>query len=148
MARNRTYIDASPGTVFEVLLDPHAYADWVVGSRRIRAVDPGWPAVGSRFHHAVGTEVAEIKDYSEVLEIDPPRLLVLLVKARPLGEAKVILRVTPEGGGTRIEIDEYPVGKLRWLTPFLDPVTFARNVESLRRLRRLAHKRAVGSPAS
>ena len=52
MSKNRITVRTDPEAVFEVLDDPYAYPRWVVGARRIRSVDAGWPAVGSRFHHA------------------------------------------------------------------------------------------------
>ena len=46
MAVNEAYLDASPEDIWDVLSDPYAYPRWVVGSKRIRGVDPDWPAVG------------------------------------------------------------------------------------------------------
>ena len=54
MARNQRDIDAPPERVFAVLADPRCYPEWVVGSKEIRAADPGFPAPGTRFHHTVG----------------------------------------------------------------------------------------------
>jgi hypothetical protein len=56
-----------------VLLDAYAYPRWVVGAKRIRAVDPEWPAPGSRFHHALGAGPAELHDSSKLLAITAPR---------------------------------------------------------------------------
>jgi uncharacterized protein YndB with AHSA1/START domain len=72
MVRQEITIAAPPDEVFAVLLDGYAYADWVVGARRVRGVDPTWPAVGARFHHALGVGPAELKDSSEILEVDAP----------------------------------------------------------------------------
>src|SRR5215218_6959951 len=91
VARNRVHIHASPEDVFAVLADPCRYPEWVVGASSIREYDEGFPAVGSRFHHEVGPGPLNLKDYSEVTEVDPPRRLVLKAKARPLGTATIEL---------------------------------------------------------
>ena len=48
MSRNEVMVSATPEEVFDVLDDAYAYPKWVVGTRRVRAVDPEWPAVGSQ----------------------------------------------------------------------------------------------------
>ena len=93
MALNSIRTRAEPDAVFDVLDDACAYPRWVVGARRVRAVDPSWPAVGSRFHHALGTSVGELHDSSLVLEHDRPRRLVLEVRFRPVGVARVSLEI-------------------------------------------------------
>ena len=65
MAQNERVINATPGAVFRVLSDPRSYAHWVIGSIEIRNADPGWPQVGSRFHHTVGMGPLRIKEGSE-----------------------------------------------------------------------------------
>ncbi|WP_181779730.1 SRPBCC family protein [Pseudonocardia pini] len=51
----RRRIPASPERVFAVLSDGWSYPLWVVGVTHMRAVDQGYPAVGTRLHHSVGT---------------------------------------------------------------------------------------------
>jgi hypothetical protein len=68
----------------------------VVGASRIREVDPGWPAAGSRIHHSVGLWPALLDDNTEVVEsvaAGPVRELVLQARAWPAGEARVRLLV-------------------------------------------------------
>ena len=55
MAQTSCVIHASWDAVWAVLSDGWGYAGWVVGTIKIRAVDPDWPSVGSRLHHAVGS---------------------------------------------------------------------------------------------
>src|SRR4029079_10369801 len=71
----RIEINAEIGRVFAVLADPWAYADWVVGSDRIREADPEWPEVGSEFHHVVGVWPLKSHDYSYVEAVEAPRHL-------------------------------------------------------------------------
>ena len=40
MTTNRVEIDVPPHDVFVVLMDAFKYGDWVVGAKRVRAVDP------------------------------------------------------------------------------------------------------------
>lgn len=138
MSRNSIITNASPTAVFAVLDDPYAYPRWVVGARRVRAVDPSWPSIGSRFHHALGTPAAELHDSSKILERDPPRRLLLEVRFRPTGIATVAIDVRAHGPGTVITIEEHPTdGPVahvpRWV---IEPVLGVRNAIALRRLRR------------
>lgn len=132
---------ASADRVWGVLSDGWRYADWVVGADRIRAVDAGWPQVGSRLHHSVGTRPRQVHDDTEVLACDVGRRLVLQARLRPLGEARVELTLDPlPGGGCEIALAEdmtsgpavLVVGPVRRFA--LD----VRNVEVLRRLAAIA----------
>ncbi len=140
MARNDTFIDAPPERVFAVLADADAYGTWVVGSKYIREADPGFPAKGSRFHHAFGVGPLTVKDHTEVVDVTAPRRLVLRAKARPFGTALVTLLVDAEGSGSRVTIIEDagdPVTRLVF-NPLTHLLVKGRNVESLRRLKELA----------
>lgn len=142
MAKNHTTMHATPERVFAVLADPDSYGHWVVGSRHVRHADPGFPAVGTRFHHRVGIGPLSVADHTEVLESEPQRHLVLLAHARPLGQARVKLTLRPDGERTRVSIEEHLVGRAAKRVPRLlsDPLLQLRNLESLRRLRRLVER--------
>ncbi|GAA0282392.1 SRPBCC family protein [Cryptosporangium japonicum] len=132
----RLLIPTTPDRVFSVLADGWAYASWVVGASHIRDVDEGFPAVGTKIHHSVGGWPAMVKDNSEVLEIEPDRLLVLKVKVWPLFAGIVRVQLEPDGSGTMATISEEFVdgpGKLL-PEPLIAPVLNARNRESLKRL--------------
>jgi uncharacterized protein YndB with AHSA1/START domain len=138
MAINRVRCSLPPAKVFEHLIDPWEYPKWLLGASDMRAVDDGWPAVGSDFHHTVGWGPLKVNDRSEVLEIDAPRRLVLLVKATPLVQGKVTFTVEPDGDGSLLTLAEgpaVPAGNL--LRPVLDPVTHLRNKRSLQQLAEL-----------
>lgn len=145
MATAHEQIDAPPEQVFAVLADAETYADWVVGSDVIRAVDGHWPAVGSRFHHKVGVWPVKIRDHTEVLEADPPHRLVIHARARPAGTAKVGFLLAPWEGGTYVTMIEVAGDRLSRLAinPLTDVLVHARNVESLRRLKRIAETGVV-----
>jgi uncharacterized protein YndB with AHSA1/START domain len=150
MAHNEIDVDAPPETVFAVLSDPRSYARWVVGSQRIRRADPHFPAAGSAFDHAVGIGRLRLPDHSVVEQCEPPRLLRLLVQARPLTKAHVTMRLDPAGTGTHVEMDEHPAdGRSRlFMNPLTDPLVRLRNHESLRRLKAIAEGREPIPPGS
>jgi uncharacterized protein YndB with AHSA1/START domain len=132
--------ESSPEAVFAVLADGRRYADWVVGAKRIRAVDEAWPEAGSRIHHEVGVGPLTIKDSTKVLAADPPRRAVLEARAWPAGKARVTITASPrDGGGSEVLMEEVPTGgPAKTLDSWpLRRLTMLRNVESLRRLRRI-----------
>jgi uncharacterized protein YndB with AHSA1/START domain len=135
----------SPEAVWDTLSDPCGYADWVVGSRRIRAADPSWPAPGARLHHTIGIGPLAIDDHTESVEAQPGRRLRMLARARPLGSADVTLELEPDVAGTLVRMTERPAGLLSVLdlNPLFVLATKARNAESLQRLERLALRRSL-----
>jgi uncharacterized protein YndB with AHSA1/START domain len=140
MAHNEIYIAVPPEDVFAILSEPRSFARWVVGSREIRRADPGWPRVGTAFDHRVGIRPFTLADNSEVLECEPPRLLKLLVKARPFSRAYVTLSLQPSHAGTRLSMDEFAADARSRLffNPLTDPLVHLRNNVSLRRLKALS----------
>lgn len=140
-ARTTMPFRSAPEGVFEVLADGRRYADWVVGAKRVRAVDESWPAPGSRFHHEFGVGPLTIKDSSTMVSMDPPRQVVLEVRAFPAGKARVTITITPrDGGGSEVLMEEVPTGgPAKTIDSWpLRRLTMLRNIESLKRLRRLA----------
>ncbi|HZR15199.1 MAG TPA: SRPBCC family protein [Acidimicrobiia bacterium] len=140
MPTNRIDIDAPPEKVWRVLIDPTRYAQWVVGTRRIRDVDPSWPARRARFHHALGLPALELHDTTSIVDMDAPRRLELEVRFRPAGLARVVLSLRRlEGDRTRLTMREdsvrSPVPIVR--PPVVEPVLAVRNWWSLRRLARI-----------
>ena len=143
MTRNTRVIRTTPDRVWDVLADGWLYPLWVVGATRMRAVDAGWPEVGTKLHHSVGVWPLVLDDNTEVLECDPGRHLRLRARGWPIGEAEVALTLSPSGAGTLVEIDEAAVAGPGKLVP--EPVKGAsikvRNIETLRRLAFLAEGR-------
>ena len=144
MAVNEIQIDRDPERVFAVLADWRSYGDWVVGSRFMRGVDPGFPAAGTRFHHQVGIGPLHLNDHTRVLEVDQPRKLVLKAKARPVfGTAIVDITLEPRDGGTHVTLREDPgdAATAFIFNPLTHWLVHKRNTESLDRLKRLAETR-------
>lgn len=150
MAANEIHVDASPKQVFAVLSDGHAYADWVVGSEAVRDVDRDFPAPGSRFHHRVRFGPLRVEDHTRVVYAEPPRVLALQAKARPVGTARVTIQLHEEDGGTRVRLLEDPGNRLTALlaSPLTHLALRGRNDESLQRLKRLVESRAAASASS
>ena len=140
MATVETHVDAPPDRCFQILANPLTYSYWVVGARRIRAADAGWPAVGSAFDHTAGVAPLLSHDTTYVERMEENRLLALRAKARPFGTAKVRLELRPEDGGTRVTMHEVAADRItaKLFTPIADRLVAAQNVRALRRLRALA----------
>lgn len=131
----------------DVLADGWTYAAWVVGTSRIRSVDPSWPNVGSQLSHSVGLWPATIDDVTMSRAWDPARFIELRAHGWPMGEAWVRIEVVPTPTGCRVSFGEDVVrGPARLIPPALRAALFRpRNVESLRRLCLLAIGRAGSS---
>ena len=141
------HTSASPLEVWAVLSNGWLYALWVVGTARIRAVDDGWPAVGTKVHHSVGVWPLLLDDETTVLEVESGTRLVLQPKGWPAGEARVELTLERDEDrrphGTIITIVEDAVNGPGALAPkgLRQPVIAARNGEALRRLAAVAEDR-------
>jgi uncharacterized protein YndB with AHSA1/START domain len=131
----------APEAVWSVLADSASYGDWVVGSKHIRDADAGFPAAGTKFHHTVGIGPLTVRDHTEVLEADRPRLLRLRAKARPVGTATVTLELTAHGGETWVRMTENLDGPFAILNSLVQVFIKLRNAESLKRLEALAVSR-------
>ena len=145
MARITREMSVPPAEVWRVLADGWSYATWVVGTVKIRDVDDGFPAVGSKLHHAVGAWPLMLEDETEVLECDPGRRLLLQARGWPMGEATVELILHDEGSSTRVEMYEEPTsGPGAWLNnKVIDLIGERRLVEALDRLRKLVEGRGA-----
>lgn len=148
MAVNVVHIDRTPAQVFAVLSDGWTYSNWVVGTSHMRAVEQGWPQPGSHLHHAAGAWPFVRRDNTVVEAMEPNRSLTLTARGRPFGEAKIVMDLEAEDGGTRVTMTETPTaGPGAWLhNPVADSLLARRNNEALARLRALAERR--DSPAS
>lgn len=135
--------------VLDVLADGWTYATWVVGTSRIRGVDPGWPAPGTRLAHSAGIWPLVIDDVTVALDWDRAGgRLELQARGWPAGEARVLLQVRPDGTGCIVRLDEDAVRGPGAAVP--KPVRTAaiapRNREALRRLAALAERAPADAP--
>jgi len=129
-------IKATPERVWSVLADGWLYPLFVVGASRMRDVDEGWPAVGTRLHHSVGSWPLLIDDTTEVLEVDPGSRLLLRARAWPAGEAHVEIVLEQTGAETLVTIHEDATAGPGVLVPkpLRDVQLDLRNDETLQRL--------------
>jgi uncharacterized protein YndB with AHSA1/START domain len=142
MATASRVIQATPEAVWEVLSDGWLYSNWVVGTSHMRAVESDWPATGSRLFHASGVWPLVARDETQVEVSEPSRRLVLIARGRPLGEARVVIELKPDGIGTAVTIHETPVaGPGKWVhNPATDGLLVRRNIETLARLAAIAER--------
>jgi hypothetical protein len=135
MAEQRR-VNCTPQQVFAVLSDGWTYPLWVVGASRMRDVDGGWPAPGTKLHHSFGVWPALLDDSTEVLEMEPGRRLVLEARGWPIGKARVEITVEADGGGSLITIAEDATDGPAQLIPepIRQTIIDFRNRETLRRL--------------
>ena len=141
-------IAASNDDVWAVLEDGWLYPSWVVGASRMRDVDDAWPEVGSRLHHSVGNWPLLLDDRTEVLEVQPGRLLRLKAHGWPAGAAEVLIELDGAGAGPRTVVrmsEDASDGPAKLVPrPLRQLAIVARNRESLRRLAFLAEGGAGG----
>lgn len=129
----------------EVIADGWTYSQWVVGNSRMRAVDPHWPVPGSAIHHSVGVWPAVLNDETVVESCLPYEELVLRAKGRPLGSARIVLKLSDTPSGSRVEMIEVPIGGVLNLLPdqLAMALTYPRNRECLSRLAAIAERRVT-----
>lgn len=106
MATTSIDIAAPPNAVYATLMDAWTYEVWVRGTKRVRDVDPSWPAPGSRFHHSVGAGPLVIRDQTVMVTAEPERLVELDVHIWPVGKGRVRLELTDNGDGTTVVMHE------------------------------------------
>ena len=137
-------VEAPTQAVWDVLADGWFYATWVVGASRVRGVDPGWPAEGTRIHHSFGIWPALINDTTEVVDSAEPVEMVLTARGWPAGEARVAISISPRGDQActvRMEEDATKGPGALIPKPLRQLAIGPRNVEALRRLAYLAEGR-------
>jgi len=136
MSTRSRQIKATPEQVWSVLADGWLYPLFVVGASRMRDVDEGWPAVGTRLHHSVGSWPLLIDDTTEVLEVEPGRRLALRARGWPAGEAYVEFTLEDADAGTLVTIREDATAGpgLLMPKPLRDVQLNVRNDEALQRL--------------
>ncbi|WP_330228533.1 SRPBCC family protein [Nocardia sp. NBC_00508] len=149
-------VPTTPEQVFDVLADGWLFSAWVVGATHIRDVDDDWPAIGAQLHYSAGVWPFTVDDITQVVSVDPPHMIELEAKLRPLGSAWIRLELveTPLSE-TEIRMYEHSKNGVGALIPTMvqELLLVPRNKESLSRLadiavgkaRRAAARAEVGS---
>ena len=143
MASTDIVIEAPPSAVYATLLDAWTYEVWVGGAKRIRDVDPNWPAPGSRFHHSVGVGPLQTRDQTQLLQRETDRLVVLQVQIWPIGEGTVRLELEDLAERTRVVMHEtFTNGPAAWADNKLQQIAVKlRNDWSLDQLKNVVEQR-------
>ena len=129
-------VPRSPEQVWSVLADGWSYADWVVGTQEIHAVDPEWPGEGAEIHYSVGLGPLRPEDTTTVRIHQPHHQLQLEARAGRMGSARISIEVLPWAEHTVVVIDEHPLtgpGE-RWHNIALEGLLRLRNKRMLRNL--------------
>ncbi len=147
MATTTQTYPVSASDMFAALANPDTYPHWLLGARRIRSVSDDWARPGSFFEHTVGFGPVVISDRTTVRAIDPPRTLVLHVRARPLLEAVVRFEVEGSASGSSVMMQETPVGVYGTISAIAQPLIRARNERSLQRLKKFVIESARSESA-
>lgn len=144
MAVLNVLVERDTEQVWEVLSDGWTYADWVVGTRHIRDVDPHWPELGAQISYEVGAGRFAIKDVTTVRHVERGHRLELEANAGKAGSARVSISLLPWGGNrTVVIIDEHPLTGpgAWWHTVLTDALLRMRNQRMVRQLARVIHER-------
>jgi uncharacterized protein YndB with AHSA1/START domain len=143
MATVNVLVRRPPEQVWKVLADGSAYAEWVVGTRQIRSVDEGWPAVGTSIHYTVGLGPLEMRGRTTVRVVEEHRRLGLEADAGLLGTARIVIDLVPWGGETVVELDESPLRGPAYLlhTMVSDALLLMRGRPMVAKLARLVEAR-------
>ncbi len=142
------HTSASPEQVWAILSDGWRYADWVHGTKEIRAVDAGWPAVGTSIHFTAGVGPLTYKNETVSRECTPGQKLELEVHGWPAGTIRVGIRISPSGTGSVVTMNEHPLrGVARLLHNPLTTLGFKVRVKlMLEHLTKLAEAEPESNP--
>jgi hypothetical protein len=143
MAIRNALIEATPEEVWSVLSDGYSYADWVVGTAAIRAVDEGWPEPGTSIHYSAGQGPLRVEDKTTSRLCRQPSCLELEAHMLTVGTLRVAIRVLPWGENVVVAIDEHPLRgpSLVVDNPLIDFSFTLRNRRLLRNLERVVKGR-------
>jgi hypothetical protein len=127
-----------------VLADGFSYADWVVGTRQVRQVDPDWPRPGSSLHFTAGLGPFSVDDKTTSRICEERSRLELEAHAMPYGSVRISIEILPWGDDTVVIIDEHPLrGPSALLeNPLVELVLTIRNRRMLRKLAATVRHRA------
>jgi hypothetical protein len=147
MAVRNALVRAGPPAVWAVLADGYSYDQWVVGTKAVRSVDPGWPQEGTSLHYTVGLGRLRLDDRTTVRLAEPGKSLELEALARPVGSVRISIQILPWGEDSVVVVDEHPLRGPSWAleNPIAELAMTLRNRAMLHRLVRVVESRAIQS---
>ncbi len=145
MAIRNTLVKAPPQAVWKVLCDGYSYAEWVVGTREIRRVEPGWPGPGTSIHFTAGSGPLHLEDRTTSRIFEENKLLELEAHARPYGSVRISIQVLAWGEDSVVIIDEHPLrgSSLIYENPIVELLLTLRGRRMLNRLAAVIERRAA-----
>jgi uncharacterized protein YndB with AHSA1/START domain len=144
MAVLNVLVDRAADEVWDVLSDGSSYAEWVMGTKYIRDVDPGWPNLGAKIHFSFGVGPWTLNDVTTVRLVEHGQHLELEAHAGWLGSARVSIRLLPWGTErTVVILDEHPLtgAGARWHSLPMEGLLRVRNERMLRSLAEVVERR-------
>jgi uncharacterized protein YndB with AHSA1/START domain len=143
VAIHNVLVRARPEQVWAVLADGWAYADWVVGTKAIRAVDDGWPAPGTSIHFTAGAGPVTLEDRTTVRIAEPAKRLELEIRAKALGTARLSIEILPWAEDAVVVLDEHPLtgAGAAWHNLVVDAMLRVRNRRMLKAFARVVESR-------
>ncbi len=98
-------IDAPPERVWDVIMDPDHFGDWVTIHRKLGRVDDGPLRHGFQVEQTLCLHHANFKVKWSLDEVDEPHHAVWEGRGPAGSHARIVDRLTPLDGGTRTRFD-------------------------------------------
>ena len=98
-------IAVPPERVWDVIMDPSHYGDWVTIHRKLGQVDDGELRPGFRFEQTLCLHHANFKVKWSLAEVDEPRHAVWEGKGPAGSRARIVDTLAPLDGGERTRFD-------------------------------------------
>jgi carbon monoxide dehydrogenase subunit G len=98
-------IAAPPERVWDVIMDPHHFDEWVTIHRRLGHVDDGELRRGFQVEQTLSLHRANFKVRWSLAELDPPRHAVWEGRGPAASHARIVDTLTALDGGERTRFD-------------------------------------------
>jgi carbon monoxide dehydrogenase subunit G len=108
VVRASIHIAVAPERVWEVIMDPQRFGDWVTIHRKLLSSDDGELRVGFRVRQRLALAGAPFEVRWRLAELDPPRLGVWEGAGPARSTARIENHLEARDGGTHFEyLNEY-----------------------------------------
>lgn len=142
-----TAIARPAAAIFPLLTEPEGLKQWIGGLESSVPLTEGGLRLGARSRETLLEHGRRIAMDSEVVELDPPRLIaVTLDGAGAQGLVRYTLNETPGGTTLRYECELRFRGLMALFAPFAQGPAQAKVESDLARLKALAESRALSIP--
>jgi len=105
VVRTSIDIDAPPRAVWDVIMDPERYGDWVTIHRRLGHVDSGGLRKGFEVEQTLCLHRANFKVFWALAELEPPTRSVWEGRGPAGSKARTVNALAPLDGGGRTHFD-------------------------------------------